>query len=528
MYRHARLGILFAMWLGAGCVTQKESEVESESETETRDPSEQGSDSIPDADPQDSGAPDGDVSDAELSWVGEWSIPDEPPVGCSFSLTASLQNTGTETLTIRAVEASSAAVAPDVESLPVTLAPGEVFDLPVTVTPDTEGLFEAELVVRSSASDDMRLPIELPTRGFGTCPFLASGESWSATRTWTAQVVSADIILVLDSSGSMSRFLTGVAGEFGALATAIRAELPDTTFSVVTFEDFPVGEAGEAGDLPFRLDAGQTLALDRVERTLAELEVRNGGDLPEAGFEALYQSLTGIGFDHNCDGYNEADDVAPYLASEDDAFSGATAGQAGSFDAGTEGGTGRRADTLPVVIFGTDAALRDGDYGDWVPLGCPNAAGQSSTLAAFDEVGARFVGVAVTTGEYEEQLRDLAVATGSVTTEDGLDPAVIRYDESTLAEDVSTQVVTLSTYGSLSNLRTDVVVAEDAGLTATVSLDADTDTARGEDVQLTIDVQDHGTGGPVFTPVEVRLLADIDGRPTVLQRERLYFQRTPE
>ena len=518
MNGHARLGILLALLLGVGCVTEKDSE-----DTDPSDADADDTDSD-DSEAQDTGGSD-EESGGELSWVSAWSASGEVPVGCSLVLTASLQNTGIGALTVTAVDSSSTAVVPDTAALPVALAPGEGFELEVSVTPDTEELFEAELVVLSDGSDELRLPIELPTRGFGSCPVLEAGESWSVTRTWTAEVASADVILALDSSGSMSGLLSGVATEFGALAAAIRADLPDTTFSVVTFEDFSFADLGDAGDLPFRLELGQTLALERIERSLAELEIRNGGDLPEAGYEALYQSLTGVGFDQDCDGYNESEDVSPYLASLDDPFEGAAGEQAGSFDAGAEGGTGRRADTMAVVVFGTDAALRDPDLGDRVPPGCPSAAGQSSTLAAFDAVGARFVGVAVTSGDYEEQLAEVALATGSVTTEGGSDPAVIRYAESTFAEDVSTQVVAFSTYGSLSNLRADVVVAEDAGLTATVSLDADPDAARGEEVQLTIDVRDDGTGTEAYTPVEVQLLADIDGRPTVLQRERFYFQR---
>ena len=107
-----------------------------------------------------------------------------------------------------------------------------------------------------------------------------------------------------------------------------------------------------------------------IQASLAGLGVHFGGDATDGAMEALYQSLTGAGYDQNCDGlYEPSTDILPFIASESDPFSG-TAGGSGS-GGGVIGGLGFQAHAKPVIVYITDNPLRDPDRGDPTPGGCP-------------------------------------------------------------------------------------------------------------------------------------------------------------
>ncbi|MGB0639397.1 MAG: hypothetical protein ACPGTU_08695, partial [Myxococcota bacterium] len=141
-----------------------------------------------------------------------------------------------------------------------------------------------------------------------------------------------------------------------------------------------------------------------------------GADWPESTFEALYQATTGSGYDMNCDGIFNADtDILPFLAGSDDPFSGA-GGEAWDPDStggGPTGGMGFREEVLPVLIYATDAVLRDPDAGYATPGGCPKDAGMSDVVAAAADIGARMIGVASEDTDPMDQMNELATATDS-------------------------------------------------------------------------------------------------------------------
>ena len=77
-----------------------------------------------------------------------------------------------------------------------------------------------------------------------------------------------------------------------------------------------------------------------------------GGDGPETDIEALYQLVTGLGFDGNNNG-SVMDSGAAGLASTQ--LSPGNSGDVPSFAApGTVGGAGFRAGALPVILLATD------------------------------------------------------------------------------------------------------------------------------------------------------------------------------
>jgi hypothetical protein len=138
--------------------------------------------------------------------------------------------------------------------------------------------------------------------------------------------------------------------------------------------------------------------------------------------EALYQALTGAGYDQGCEGvYDKMYDVPPFIASATDPFGG-TGGE--TWDpsvsgGGTLGGLGFRADSERFVAYVTDSYLRDPDDGYDTPAGCPMDAGSLDVIGAVAALGSRLVAVAFYSGLGMPQMEDLATATGSTGDLDG-------------------------------------------------------------------------------------------------------------
>jgi hypothetical protein len=136
--------------------------------------------------------------------------------------------------------------------------------------------------------------------------------------------------------------------------------------------------------------------------------------------EALYQSLTGAGYDQNCDGTHEpSTDILPFIASATDPFSGAAGGSGGA-SGGVIGGLGFREHAKPLIIYLTDNHMRDPDEGYDSPGGCPLDAGGSDVTAAAVSMGATLVGI--NHGWYgviTPQMEALATSTDSAVDTDG-------------------------------------------------------------------------------------------------------------
>jgi len=121
--------------------------------------------------------------------------------------------------------------------------------------------------------------------------------------------------------------------------------------------------------------------------------------------ETLHQTLTGSGFDLNCDGVYDPDDgdVLPWRSSPDDPFAGLAGSNAPHGSEGLRGGVGLRPFSLPVVVWtgefqGTDPDLDFGPnqgYAPWGvgPGGCPDDAGHNAVIDELNALNAVFVGV---------------------------------------------------------------------------------------------------------------------------------------
>ena len=236
-----------------------------------------------------------------------------------------------------------------------------------------------------------------------------------------------DIAFLLDTTGSMTTTAIAMAAEFNAIVTALSTLIPDAEYGFATYDDYAYGGMGSigSGDKPYILLNQITDNVAAVQAELTSVEIHYGMDWPESTFEALYQAASGAGYDQGCNGiYEDTTDVKPFLASEDDPFSG-TGGQAFSSvssGGGELGGYGFRDYALPVIVYATDAPIRDpdggGSYSD-TPAGCPMDAGFSDVVDALADLGGYVIGVDVGGGAPTPQMEPLAEATGSIADTNG-------------------------------------------------------------------------------------------------------------
>ncbi len=255
----------------------------------------------------------------------------------------------------------------------------------------------------------------------------------TATFEFTPAIAMADVIFLLDSTGSMGVTLSALAADFAQIVSDVSAQIPDAAFGVVTFQDYNQIGMGGGADKPFVLQQQVTTDHDAVQNALSALWPAGGGDQPEATLEALFQAATGVGFDQDCDGFfDSATDVPPFLAASDDLFSGNAPGAYDASDPSTGliGGVGFRRYALPVFVYTTDAPFRDPDDGYPVAGACGNAATVDRVVDAVASVGGKLIGV--NAGEELEvttDMTELANATSSFADLDGdglLEPLVFN------------------------------------------------------------------------------------------------------
>jgi hypothetical protein len=103
----------------------------------------------------------------------------------------------------------------------------------------------------------------------------------------------ADLHFSMDTTGSMMSEINNLKTNVAAVITQVAAEVPNTAFGVSRYEDFPISFYGFTGDLPFELHQRVTTNTALVQTGVNALGTRNGNDIPESGWEALYRIGTG-------------------------------------------------------------------------------------------------------------------------------------------------------------------------------------------------------------------------------------------
>lgn len=273
------------------------------------------------------------------------------------------------------------------------------------------------------------------------------------TFSFQAEIGRADVVFVLDSTGSMGPTLSTLANQFATVVAEVSSLIPDTAFGVATFQDYNYPGLGSGTDRPFRLQQQVTTNLTGVQATLNGLSPGGGGDLAEAAMEALYQTATGRGFDQDCDdAYDNTTDVQPFIASSNDAFAGksAQAYSAADVSTGTRGGFGFRQGSLPIIVWTTDTRFRDPDTGDDAPETCSLVAGSEAVEGQINALGGKLISVnAGSEDELTAQMIDLSLRTYSTADADGdgqSDPLVFSSDGGEGVVDVIVEGITALNY----------------------------------------------------------------------------------
>lgn len=242
--------------------------------------------------------------------------------------------------------------------------------------------------------------------------------------TFTAVVSLADIVFVLDNTGSMADNIDALADDFSKIVARLSNDIPSSSFGVATYQYYH-GIVATPGQKPHKVEQQLTSSVVAVQETLDALVA---GGSSGAALESLYQSLTGVGFDENCNrSYDAAADVPPFISSEVDVFGGAASGVYDELDASTGlgGGLGFRPSALPVLVYAADIVPLDPDAGDNAPQACTapstsHPAGSSDVILAARERGARIIGIDVDNqADVREHMVYLAEETGSVYDKEG-------------------------------------------------------------------------------------------------------------
>ena len=263
-----------------------------------------------------------------------------------------------------------------------------------------------------------------------------------------------DVFLLFDDTGSFTANSPIVRAAFPTIISRLQAALPgiDLGFGVGRFEEYGSFAAEFDSGRPFILNqpivaASTTGFQTAIQTALDRMAPGYGGDGPETDIEALYQMVTGLGFDGNNNG-SVLDSGAAGLASTQTApgASGDVPSFA-SFQAdpahgvlpadGTIGGAGFRAGALPIILTATDIGFAYqpknetsivGAGGLTLPLSSltslsrpstpfGNGAGLQETVTGLNALGALVVGLgtnADTNGAPRQGLEALARLTGAI------------------------------------------------------------------------------------------------------------------
>lgn len=260
-----------------------------------------------------------------------------------------------------------------------------------TQSADTDGDGTPDLVETIAGSDPNDPTESIPAGDFYfVLPYL--GPEKSGQLDFTTNVRAADVFFSVDTTGSFGEEIAAIQAALEqTIVPGVSAVIPDAAFGVGRFEDMPLGPFGLPGDKPYELLQPITSDVAKIGMGLALLPPAAGGlDVPESGYEALYQWASGTGL--------------PDLGFGPFAPKGAI------------GGVGFRKDALPIILQITDAISHESlDYQSVVP----GAHSKQAALAALGAIGARVVGIdslenVGTPNDPRAQLEELAIATKAI------------------------------------------------------------------------------------------------------------------
>ena len=120
--------------------------------------------------------------------------------------------------------------------------------------PDTDGDGESDGVEVSGGTDPTDPMDNLASRGDFTFDLVPGGMARTDTLQFDPQIRKADVLFLIDTTGSMGGTITGLRTFLSSIVTDVRTAIPDTAFGVARFDDMPISPYGSTTtDVPFGL-----------------------------------------------------------------------------------------------------------------------------------------------------------------------------------------------------------------------------------------------------------------------------------
>lgn len=227
-----------------------------------------------------------------------------------------------------------------------------------------------------------------------TLPYMAEARTFDVIV--EPRATRLDVHFNVDTTGSFTGEIANLKSSLGNFVIPrLRERVPDLAIGVSRFADFPLPPFGRSTDRAYDLIAPVTTDYNRVLGAVNGLDqpLQNGGDIPEAWAESLYQIATGEGLRGNGGAL-----VIP-------AFTPPPGTPANA----SPGGVGFRTGAARVVVNITDAPSHEPQsYGDQVS----GTHSLAQVLAALRAVNARLIGIASGEGS-RFQMERLAAGSGA-------------------------------------------------------------------------------------------------------------------
>lgn len=297
---------------------------------------------------------------------------------------------------------------------------------------DTDGDGQSDLVEVVGGGD----PTDSSTLADATVVEITERTTTELSIPYTLEFPGGDIALVVDTTTSMGSVLAQVTEDISGLTYGLMVDRPSSTLGAARYQEYATAPMSSGNDVPFYLEQQMTDNLEAAVASMLAISIDYSAgnmDFPEAGYEGLYQALTGIGYDLNCDGRFHADeDVLPFLATPEDPFGGAAGSAYDPTDSSTGliGGMGFHPRSKHIVFVVTDDFMRDPDLGEASGGGCPGDAGSNAVIEAASAIGATFIGLTINNPAARARMEDLANAMGSLgdVNDDGVANEPLAFD----------------------------------------------------------------------------------------------------
>ncbi len=240
----------------------------------------------------------------------------------------------------------------------------------------------------------------------------------SETLNLSTNVSQADVIFSIDTTGSMTPALSTLQTSLASVAGDVQKRVTNLAMGVVDFRDFTSDDAFVV-EYDYRITTVATMpGLMALQTALNKLVIGDGGDAPEAGWEALYSIAGGPALTASGNGHTWTSGFSLGATPPNPVPAGETQG--------TLGGAGFRAGSVPIVVAVSDAEWHDApntpangqdglwDYGT-TENGVPTRA---TTLTRVGTLNAHVIGIAGHGGEAMPNagadMLQTAIATGAV------------------------------------------------------------------------------------------------------------------